>query len=153
ATGDSVRDPATESGKYGQDTSSLLGKILRIDVNGPANTGQNYAIPADNPFISGEGLPEIFAYGFRNPYRFSFDIAHNVPVPLREDKSFDNSDSGKTRLFVADVGQAMREEVDLVEAGRNYGWPIREGQTCFNSQDWNQPLESCSTDGFSDPVL
>jgi glucose/arabinose dehydrogenase len=145
ATGDSVRDPATESGKYAQDTSSLLGKILRIDVNGTAGTGQNYLIPADNPFTSGGGLPEIFAYGFRNPYRFSFDIA--------QDKSFGVSDSGKTRLFVADVGQAMMEEVDLVEAGKNYGWPIREGTTCFNAQDWNQPLESCSTNGLSDPIL
>jgi glucose/arabinose dehydrogenase len=137
ATGDSVRDPATESGKYAQDTASLLGKILRIDVNGTADTGQNYLIPADNPFVSGEGLPEIFAYGFRNPYRFSFDV----------------SESGKSRLFVADVGQAMMEEVDLVEVGGNYGWPIREGRTCFNAQDWSQPLESCSTSGLSDPIL
>jgi Glucose/sorbosone dehydrogenases len=137
ATGDSVRDPATESGKYAQDTASLLGKILRIDVNRTADTGQNYVIPADNPFVSGEGLPEIFAYGFRNPYGFSFDV----------------SESGKSRLFVADVGQAMMEEVDLVQAGRNYGWPIREGTTCFNAQSWSQPLESCSTSGLSDPIL
>ena len=137
ATGDSIRDPAMESGKYAQDTASLLGKILRIDVNGTADTGQNYLIPTDNPFVSGEGLPEIFAYGFRNPYRFSFDI----------------SDSGKTRLFVADVGQAMMEEVDLVKPGGNYGWPIREGTTCFNAQDWSQPLESCPTSGLSDPIL
>jgi glucose/arabinose dehydrogenase len=145
ATGDSIRDPATESGKYAQDTASLLGKILRIDINGTADTGQNYLIPADNPFVSGEGLPEIFAYGFRNPYRFSFDTAHNG--------SFDSSESGKSRLFVADVGQAMMEEVDLVQAGGNYGWPIREGKTCFNAQDWSQPLESCSTTGLSDPIL
>jgi len=137
ATGDSVRDPATESGKYAQDTASLLGKILRIDVNGISDTGQNYLIPADNPFVSGEGLPEIFAFGFRNPYRFSFDV----------------SESGKSRLFVADVGQAMMEEVDLVKAGGNYGWPIREGTTCFNAQDWSQPLENCSTSGLSDPIL
>jgi glucose/arabinose dehydrogenase len=137
ATGDSVRDPATESGKYAQDTSSLLGKILRIDVNGTSDTGQNYIVPADNPFVSGEGLTEIFAYGFRNPYRFAFDV----------------SESGKSRLFVADVGQAMAEEVDLVQSGGNYGWPIREGQSCFNAQDWSQPLESCFTSGLSDPVL
>ena len=118
ATGDSVRDPATEAGKYAQDTSSLLGKILRIDVNGTADTGQNYLIPADNPFVSGEGLPEIFAYGFRNPYRFSFDL----------------SDPAEPRLFVTDVGQARMEEVSLVEAGGNYGWPVREGTTCFNPQ-------------------
>jgi glucose/arabinose dehydrogenase len=137
ATGDSIRDPAMESGKYAQDTASLLGKILRIDVNGTADTGQNYLIPTDNPFVSGEGLPEIFAYGFRNPYRFSFDVLG----------------SGKTRLFVADVGQAMMEEVDLVESGGNYGWPIREGTACFNAQDWSQPLESCPTSGLSDPIL
>lgn len=145
ATGDSVRDPATESGKYAQDTSSLLGKILRIDVNATSDTGQNYVIPADNPFVSGEGLPEIFAYGFRNPYRFSFDTVHN--------ESSDVSEPGKSRLFVADVGQAMMEEVDLVESGGNYGWPIREGRTCFNTQNWSQPLESCSTSGLSDPIL
>jgi glucose/arabinose dehydrogenase len=137
ATGDSVRDPATEAGKYAQDTSSLLGKILRIDVNGTADTGQNYLIPADNPFVSGAGLPEIFAYGFRNPYRFSFDT----------------SDPGTTRLFVADVGQAMVEEVNLVEAGENYGWPIREGTICFNPQNWSQPLESCPTSGLSEPII
>src|SRR6266498_2996226 len=137
ATGDSVRDPANEAGKYAQDTSSLLGKILRINVNGTADTGQNYLIPADNPFVEGEGRPEIFAYGFRNPYRFSFDVP----------------ESGKPRLFVADVGQAMMEEVDLVEPGKNYGWPIREGTSCFNAQNWSQPLESCSTPGLSDPII
>ena len=137
ATGDSVRDPATEVGKFAQDTSSLLGKILRINVNGTADTGQNYLIPADNPFASGEGRPEIFAYGFRNPYRFSFDV----------------SDSGKTRLFVADVGQALMEEVNLVEPGGNYGWSIREGTACFNPQNWNHPLESCPTSGLSEPII
>jgi glucose/arabinose dehydrogenase len=137
ATGDSVRDPAAEAGKYAQDTSSLLGKILRIDVNETADTGQNYMIPADNPFASGEGLPEIFAYGFRNPYRFSFDA----------------SNSGEPRLFVADVGQARMEEVSLVEAGGNYGWPIREGTTCFNAQDWDEPLGSCLTNHLSDPII
>jgi glucose/arabinose dehydrogenase len=137
ATGDSVRDPATEAGKFAQDTSSLLGKILRIDVNGTADTGQNYLIPANNPFASGEGRPEIFAYGFRNPYRFSFDV----------------SDSGKIRLFATDVGQAMMEEVNLVESGGNYGWSIREGTLCFNPQNWGQPLESCPTGGLSRPII
>lgn len=137
ATGDSVRDPTTEAGKYAQDTSSLLGKILRIDVNGAADTGQNYLIPAHNPFVSGAGLPEIFAYGFRNPYRFSFDV----------------SDSGTPRLFVADVGQALMEEVSLVEAGGNYGWPIREGKSCFNAQNWDRPPGNCSTSGLSEPII
>ena len=136
-TGDSVRDPATEAGKYAQDTSSLLGKILRIDVNGMAEIGQNYLIPAENPFVSGGGLPEIYAYGFRNPYRFSFD----------------RSDPAAARLFVADVGQARMEEVSLVQAGENYGWPIREGTSCFNALNWSQPLESCPMDGLSDPII
>jgi glucose/arabinose dehydrogenase len=95
-------------------------------------------IPADNPFSDGVGgLPAVYAYGFRNPYRFSFDV----------------SNSGRIQLFVADVGQAMMEEVSLVEPGGNYGWPIREGMSCFNSQRWNQPLESCATQGFSDPII
>lgn len=140
ATGDSVRNPAVESGKYAQDINSLLGKILRIDVNGTSPLGQPYLIPRDNPFATGVGRAEIFAYGFRNPYRFSFDTA--------QDKSFDGN-----RLFVADVGQATMEEVDLVKAGGNYGWPIREGITCFNSQRWDQPLESCSADGLKGPVI
>jgi glucose/arabinose dehydrogenase len=133
ATGDSVRDPASEAGEFAQDTYSLLGKILRIDINGTAAPGTNYRIPADNPFVAGGGAPEVFAYGFRNPYRFSFD--------------------GPRRLFVADVGQAMMEEIDLVERGKNYGWPVREGTTCFNTANWNRPLESCSTSGLSEPVI
>ena len=146
ATGDSVRDPASEAGQYAQDTFSLLGKILRIAVDGMADPAQGYLIPTDNPFADGvAGLPEIYAYGFRNPYRFSFDAA--------QDKSFDVADSGETRLFVADVGQATMEEVNLAEAGNNYGWPIREGTSCFNSQRWDQPLESCSTQGLSEPIL
>ena len=138
ATGDSVRDPSSEAGKFAQDTSSVLGKILRIDVNGTADIGQNYLIPPDNPFTSGESQPEIFAYGFRNPYRFSFDVAEAGQRP---------------RLFVADVGQAMMEEVSLVEPGGNYGWPIREGTACFNVQNWSQPFESCPTGGLSEPII
>jgi len=93
-------------------------------------------IPADNQLIDGGGVGEVYAYGFRNPYRFSFDIT-----------------SEETRLFVVDVGQAMMEEVNLVVAGGNYGWPIREGTSCFNSQRWSQPLEQCSTQGLSEPIL
>lgn len=88
----------------GQDINTSLGKILRIDVD----TQTPYAIPVDNPFVGVDGLDEIFAYGFRNPYKFSFD-----------------KDLG--RLFVADVGQDEWEEVDLVEKGGNYGWRIMEG--------------------------
>lgn len=137
ATGDSVRDPASEAGKYAQDVNSLLGKILRIDVNSLADSGQGYLIPPDNPFTTGAGRPEIYAYGFRNPYRFSFDVSEN----------------DESRLFVADVGQAWMEEVNIVEAGGNYGWPIREGTRCFNPQRWDEPLESCSSSGLFEPVI
>jgi hypothetical protein len=92
----------------GQDRSTLLGKILRIDVN-KSSIGGGYGIPADNPF-AGNSLgyrEEIFAYGFRNPWRFSFDA------------------SGK--LWVGDVGQDRMEEIDLVEKNKNYGWNIMEG--------------------------
>ena len=94
----------------GQDTTVPFGKILRIDPNGNNSTNGQYGIPSTNPFASGAGsnLKEIYAYGFRNPYRFSFDSATGA-------------------LWVADVGQSNREEVDNVVNGGNYGWPFREG--------------------------
>ncbi|MEJ2880633.1 PQQ-dependent sugar dehydrogenase [Pedobacter sp. GR22-6] len=95
-----------QHGQYGnaQDLSNLLGKIIRIDVNKTP-----YAIPADNPFVNSPGAkPEIYAYGFRNPWRFSFD--------------------SKTKaLFTGDVGQDKYEEVDIVTKGGNYGWRAIEG--------------------------
>jgi uncharacterized repeat protein (TIGR03806 family) len=92
-----------------QDTSVLLGKMLRIDVDG----GDPYGIPADNPFASGvSGAPEIFAWGLRNPWRFVFDAATGD-------------------LWVGDVGQNDWEEVDLVELGGNYGWNELEGTSCY----------------------
>ena len=136
ATGDSVRDPASEAGKYAQDTYSLLGKILRIDISKTGENGEAYSIPSDNPFVGGGGSPKVFAYGFRNPYRFYFD-----------------STAEQTRLLIVDVGQAMMEEVNLVMKGGNYGWPIREGTTCFNMQSWNQPLETCQTNNLIEPII
>jgi len=97
---------------HGQDTQTLLGKMLRIDVDG-SSPGLPYRIPADNPFIGGGGLPEMWAYGFRNPWRFSFD-------------------RNTGRMFVADVGQDRFEEIDIVQKGGNYGWNIMEGLHCFN---------------------
>ena len=97
----------------GQNRSTLLGKILRINVNSPS-AGRNYSIPVDNPF-KGNTLgyrEEIYAYGFRNPWRFSFD------APTR-------------RLWVGDVGQDRMEEVDVVEKGKNYGWNIMEGTLIY----------------------
>lgn len=112
----------------GQNRSTMLGKILRIDVNAPS-ASRNYSIPADNPFV-GNTLgyrEEIYAYGFRNPWRFSFDSA-----------------SGK--LWVGDVGQDRLEEIDVVEKGKNYGWNIMEGTLCYN------PPSGCNETGLELPV-
>ena len=98
-----------------QNRSTLLGKILRINVDLPSQ-GRNYSIPADNPYF-GNALgykEEIYAYGFRNPWRFSFD-------------------SPTGRLWVADVGQSQREEIDIVGKGKNYGWNIMEGTLTYSS--------------------
>jgi glucose/arabinose dehydrogenase len=88
----------------GQDINTSLGSILRIDVD----TGSPYRIPEDNPFVGEDGLDEIYAWGFRNPWKFSFDRETN-------------------KFWVADVGQDEWEEIDIVEKGKNYGWRILEG--------------------------
>jgi glucose/arabinose dehydrogenase len=102
----------------GQDLSNPLGKFLRIDPLGTNSANGQYGIPADNPFVGGEGLPaiveEIYAYGFRNPFRFSFD-------------------SLTGQLLTGDVGQNDIEEVDIVVAGGNYGWRIKEGTFLFDA--------------------
>jgi glucose/arabinose dehydrogenase len=109
-------------GGNGQDvTNNLLGTILRIDVD----AALPYGVPADNPFVGLPGVDEIFAYGFRNPYRISFDMG------------------GTNQLFAADVGQARKEEVNIVTRGGNYGWNVKEGTECFNAADPNAPLDSC----------
>lgn len=112
----------------GQDRSTLLGKILRIDVDNQ-DSGLNYAIPRDNFFYGNSSgyREEIFAYGLRNPWRFSFDF-----------------DTG--RLWAADVGQSAYEEIDLIENGKNYGWRIMEGNHCYN------PPTGCDTTGLTMPV-
>ncbi|QDV91925.1 Quinoprotein glucose dehydrogenase B precursor [Phycisphaerae bacterium RAS2] len=117
----------------GQDLATLLGKILRIDVN----SGNPYGIPPTNPFINTDGaLPEIFAMGMRNPWRFSFNAG------------------GAQELFVADVGQNLVEEVNIVTAGGNYGWRVREGTQCFNPDDAGSPPASCATaDNAGRPLL
>lgn len=98
-----------------QDLTELYGKLLRIDVD-QASNGKAYGIPADNPFADNKegNREEIYAYGLRNPWRFSFD-------PKNE------------RLWLADVGQNKIEEINWIESGQNYGWNIKEGTSEFNS--------------------
>jgi hypothetical protein len=111
-----------------QDTTLLLGKILRINVD----SGTPYGIPPTNPFAnSATARPEIFAYGFRNPFRFSFD----------------DGTGGTNRLFAGDVGQALMEEVDIVQLGGNYGWNIKEGTLCFDAASHDFPLATCASTG------
>jgi glucose/arabinose dehydrogenase len=105
----------------GQSVDTLLGKILRVDVDG----AQPYGIPPDNPFApGGDGLPEIFDWGLRNPWRFSFDRATGD-------------------LFIGDVGQGAWEEIDLHPAGApgglNFGWNLMEGDHCFVETPCDQP--------------
>lgn len=110
----------------GQNKHTLLGKILRINIDSAAN-GNNYAIPADNPFIDSTGLKkEIFAYGLRNTWRFSIDQTGT--------------------LWAGDVGQGLWEEVDTVHNGQNFGWNIMEATHCFN------PSSGCNQSGLTLPI-
>ncbi|PRY07377.1 glucose/arabinose dehydrogenase [Pontibacter ummariensis] len=111
-----------------QDRKSLLGKILRIDVNTTFGT-RPYGIPADNPFANNQQgyREEIYAYGLRNPWKISFD-----------------KETG--RLWAADVGQNKLEEIDIIEKGGNYGWRIMEGSDCYN------PSSNCDQTGLIQPV-
>src|SRR5437763_386374 len=124
--GGSEGDP----GGNGQNLGTLLGKPLRIDVNHPSD-GRAYGIPPDNPFVGRAGArPEIWAYGLRNPWRFSFDrVTHE--------------------LWIGDVGQDSWEEVDRAAAGRGgqkYGWNVMEGPSCF------KPMFDCDRSGLTLPV-
>ncbi|VXB04618.1 PQQ-dependent sugar dehydrogenase [Maribacter litoralis] len=99
-----------------QNLENLLGKILRIDVN-TTDAGLNYAIPTDNPFVDVDNARgEIYAYGLRNPWRFSFDTSTNT-------------------IWAGDVGQGEKEEINLIEKGGNYGWNILEGTSCYLEED------------------
>ena len=124
---------AVNEGGNGQDVeANLLGNVLRIDVDGAAP----YSIPGDNPFVGDDGLDEIYAYGFRNPYRFSFDMG------------------GTHQLFVGDAGQGLYEEVSIVENGGNYGWNVKEGTHCFNAADNTTSLADCpDVDNLGNPLM
>jgi glucose/arabinose dehydrogenase len=133
--------PGHVPGGNGQDTSTILGKIARVDINGdafPAEADRNYAIPPTNPFVGQEGLDEIFASGFRNPFRMSFD-------------------RGTGQLIVADVGQNDIEEVDVVTVGGNFGWPLKEGSFRFDQNGDSNGFVTDDTSGLPpdliDPVL
>lgn len=108
----------------GQNMNTFLGKILRINVN----SGNTYTVPKDNPFVGKANTkPEIWAYGLRNTWRYSFDKATG-------------------QLFAGDVGQDTYEEVDIVTKGGNYGWHITEATHCFS------PATGCSFKGITLPI-
>ena len=130
-----------------QNPNTLLGKMLRIDVNVPDNDPRGYRVPDDNPFVDRQpiaALTEIWAFGLRNPWRYSFD---------------DWTHGGTGALVVADVGQSAREEVNwepIGAGGRNYGWRLREGRTPYDArtaaayQPLTEPIhEYPRTDGMS----
>jgi glucose/arabinose dehydrogenase len=122
--GGSARDPMGN----GQNPGVLLGKLLRIDVAG-TSPGRAYRVPDDNPFVGQAGVrDEIWATGLRNPWRFSFD-----------------ADNGA--LWLADVGQNVREEVNVVTRGGNYGWATMEGAGCLGGGN------NCDKDGLIPPVI
>ena len=113
---------------YGQDLSTFLGKLLRIDVS-----GDMYTVPSSNPFVGqGGARHEIWAYGLRNPWRFSFDSATGD-------------------LYIADVGQNAWEEVNLQPAastgGENYGWKVMEANACY------EPRQNCDRSGLGAPII
>jgi glucose/arabinose dehydrogenase len=113
---------------HGQNRKTLLGTILRIDIN-KQEGGKQYGIPIDNPFAKNTSgyREEIYAYGLRNPWRFSFD-----PVTKQ--------------LWTGDVGQNAYEEIDIIEKGGNYGWNVMEGRHCYS------PRNDCQTAGLRMPV-
>ena len=121
--------PALGAGGRAQDPTNLFGTVLRVDVDNPRDN-LNYGIPDDNPFSgNNEGIrEEIYAYGLRNVFRMSFDMV-----------------TGK--LWAGDVGEAAREEVDIIEKGKNYGWPIMEGFSCFD------PPSDCDESGLEKPIF
>jgi glucose/arabinose dehydrogenase len=107
-----------------QNLENLLGKIIRIDINSKSP----YAVPKDNPFVTVKNAKsEIWAYGLRNPWRFSFDKKTG-------------------RMFCADVGQDKWEEIDIIQKGKNYGWRIMEANHCFN------PAQNCDTKNLELPI-
>ncbi|CAN5602629.1 hypothetical protein BH10BAC5_BH10BAC5_21830 [soil metagenome] len=121
--GNGQNDPSNNS----QNLTNVMGKVLRINVDS-ASGGNNYSIPSTNPFIDSTSTvrKEIYAWGFRNPWKFNFDSTG--------------------AMWLADVGQNLYEEIDIVTKGKNYGWRIMEGFNCFNPT-------VCDTTGLAKPVF
>jgi glucose/arabinose dehydrogenase len=115
-----------DSRDQGQDPNTPYGKVVRIDVD----SGDPYAIPPDNPFVDGGGMADVWAYGLRNPWRFAIDSVDGL-------------------IYIADVGHADQEEVNVVpiaEGGYNFGWSDMEGTRCFHQQD-------CDPADYTSPVV
>ena len=113
----------------GQSLTTLLGKMLRIDVD-HVKKGMTRGVPADNPFVGRKmAAPEIWAYGLRNPWRFSFDALTGL-------------------LYAGDVGQNTREEIDVIQKGKNYGWNIMEGTICTPGVN-----PKCNRSGLELPIF
>lgn len=124
---------------YAQDSSSYLGKIIRIDVNQNINSTPYYGIPTDNPYLDIELVPdEIWAFGLRNPWRSSFD---------RKTGDF----------WIADVGQGAREELNLIPAGSpfglNFGWKIKEGELCYGTSSCDSNIPECNSGEYKEPIF
>ena len=117
-----------EGGNAQNVEANLLGSILRIDVD----AGSPFDVPADNPFVGRDGLDEIFAYGLRNPYRFSIDLG------------------GEHGLIAGDAGQNRFEEVNQVALGGNYGWNVMEGTHCFDAENPDVEATGCPTEVAGD---
>ena len=124
----SVGDGGHDFEDNAQDLSNLFGAVLRVDVDNP-DGGMNYGIPSDNPFFGNASgfREEIYAYGLRNPWRMSFDSVTGA-------------------LWTGDVGDQSLEEIDIVEKGKNYGWPIMEGTNCYD------PPSGCDMSGLELPI-
>jgi glucose/arabinose dehydrogenase len=138
--GDGLADDPPSHGPMGngQNIETPLGSMLRLDVDSDPEPGLPYAIPDDNPFVGVAGLDEIYAYGFRNAFRFSFD----------------DGLGGTGALYAADVGQNLYEELNIVELGGNYGWVIREGFHCFDPFNPDVPPADCADTGpLGEPLL
>ena len=133
--GGAANDPACRA----QRDDTVLGKMLRIDVDQNVNQEPFYGIPADNPFRGNDGVPdEVWARGLRNPWRFAFD-------------------RGTGDLYIGDVGQGTREEIDRQPAdsrgGENYGWKVMEGTLCFSKDSCPGSTPSCNSPALTLPIL